>query len=226
MGKRGLSPVVELTLSSYAMPPNFPLDVYCADIGSVTSGNFGWYASRADGTFAQGSVIEELANAVATSLNGGARVALGFEAPMFSPLRRDPQMLTRRRVGETNPNWIGGPGAAVLATALAQVPWILREVKERLQIDGSPTLDWSLFNSGGANLFLWEAFVSGNAKGIDHIEDARIAVNAFTETLPNPHLHSAISEPEVFCLLGAALIRTCWSTDIQLLSQPCIVIKA
>lgn len=202
------------------------MDIYCADIGSVAGGNFGWYASRADGASAQGTTIEELAVAVATSLNGGGSVALGFEAPMFSPLRRDPQTLTRRREGETNPNWIGGPGAAVLATALAQVPWILREVKDRLRVAGNPTLDWGLFDEGNANLFLWEAFVSGDAKGSNHIDDARIAVNAFTASLPNPRLHNAISEPEVLSLLGAALIRTCWSTDIQLLSLPCIVIKA
>jgi hypothetical protein len=99
-------------------------------------------------------------------------------------------------------------------------------VKDRLSVAGKPTLDWGQFDAGNANLFLWEAFVSGDAKGSNHVDDARIAVNAFTASLPTPHLHNAIREPEVLCLLGAALIRTCWSTDIQLLSLPCIVIKA
>lgn len=209
------------------MPNLTNLDVYCADIGSVQRNNFGWYADCADGASFQGSSMEGLGDAVVASMDAGRRVALGFEAPMFIPLRDEPALLTRRREGETTVNWIGGPGAAVLATALAQVPWVLRDLRAKLGRPATATLDWQSFTAGqGAELFLWEAFVSGAAKGADHIDDARIAVRTFRRALPNPGEHDAISEPSVVSLLGAALLRTGWSSDISLLSQPCIVIKA
>ena len=159
-------------------------------------------------------------------MNLGGGVALGFEAPMFVPLRTDPLELTKRRVGETNPNWIGGPGSAVLATGLAQVPWILRDVKSRLSVVGRATLVWTEFASGEANLFLWEAFVSGHAKGDSHIRDAQIAVGKFQESLPDPSTFNAITEATVTSLIGAAMLRTAWSSDLSLLGQHCVVIKA
>ncbi len=155
------------------------IDIFCADIGSVMRGNFGWYGLHFDGTSDEGTDIQALGSAVASSLNQQRSVALGFEAPMFVPLRREPDDLLKRRVGETNPNWIGGPGATVLATALAQVPWILRDIREKITSTVTPTLDWNTFDSRKAKLFLWEVFVSGEAKGDSHIDDARIGVEAF-----------------------------------------------
>ena len=188
------------------------MDIFCADIGSVSQGNFGWYVLYADGTSDEGADIRALGTAVADALNKERRVSLGFEAPMFVPFRRDPYDLTKKRAGETNPNWIGGPGATVLATGLVQVPWILTDIKGKITGAVAPTLDWSIFDSHKANFFLWEAFVSGDAKGTNHIDDARIGVEAFIRTLPNPLQCNVISEPAVFSLLGAALVRTGWSS--------------
>ena len=202
------------------------LDVFCADIGSISGGNFGWYAHLAGTTTAGNTDIHALTALLAKRLNVGVSVALGFEAPMFVPLRTNTQELTKHREGETNPNWIGGPGSAVLATALAQVPWILGNLKAKLTTDARATLSWNEFASGVAKLFLWEAFVSGTAKGTSHIEDARIAVRKFEAALPDPDHANAIREPAVMSLLGAALLRTGWSDDPSLLAQSCIVIRA
>lgn len=202
------------------------MDMFCADIGSVRGNNFGWFGRLADGTTTEGGDIAALGTVIANRLNIGCRVALGFEAPLFVPLRLDPYEMTRCRVGETNPNWIGGPGATVLATALAQVPWILRDLKSKLHVVASATMNWDEFQSNQANLFLWEAFVSGPAKGIDHIRDAEVAVDAFTAALPNPVAANAIREETVTSLLALALLRTGWSVDANLLQQACLVIKA
>lgn len=202
------------------------LNIFCADLGSVARGNFGWFGRLTTGQSASGTDMPKLATAVSDRLNRGEVVALGFEAPMFVPFRDDPARLTKRRNGETNPNWIGGPGSAVLATGLAQVPWILREMKSKMKVTGRPTLRWEVFAAGEANLLLWEAFVSGSAKGRDHVDDARIAVNAFRKVLPNPVQKNAISEPVVTCLVGAALLRTGWASDVGLLAESCLVIKA
>lgn len=202
------------------------MEVVCADLGSVKGGNFGWYAGLSDGTERKGSDIRELANCVAELINAGKRVALGFEAPMYVPLRDDVLTLTSKRKGETNPNWIGGPGASVLATGLAQVPWVLAALKKSVR--GSPTasLEWEKFDSGAAELFLWEAFVSGTAKGGSHIDDAEIAVRAFIDALPDLGHETEFSEPEVLSLPGASLLRTGWTADVSVLSERCVVVKA
>ena len=202
------------------------MEVVCADLGSVKRGNFGWFARLSEGTVRKGSDIHELANCVAELLDRGKRVALGFEAPMYVPLTDDILTLTSKRRGETNPNWIGGPGASVLATGLVQVPWVLSAVKEKLRRTARATLDWADFESGPADLFLWEAFVSGAAKGSSHIEDAEIAVQAFLNALPNPGSNTEFSDPEVLSLLGTFLLRTGWRVDLSVLSQRCLVVKA
>lgn len=72
----------------------------------------------------------------------------------------------------------------------------------------------------------FEAFVTGVAKGSDHAHDALIAAEAakslFGQTRP---YRSAIDETEVFSLLGAALLRTGWSSDLSVLSTPCLVVR-
>lgn len=202
------------------------MEVVCADLGSVKAGNFGWFAGLSDGTECKGADIQELADCVADLLTRGKRVALGFEAPMYVPLRDDVLTLTSKRQGETNPNWIGGPGASVLATGLAQVPWVLAAVKERMHGSTNASLDWGEFDLGAAQIFLWEAFVSGAAKGKSHIDDAKIAVRAFRDALPNPGSNTEFSEPKVLSLLGAYLLRTGWRTDVSVLSERCLVVKA
>ncbi len=67
--------------------------VVCADVGSVAKGNFGWWSSEGHG----GSQPSTLADHVAAALNTGARVALGFECPLFVPLVEDENLLTRAR---------------------------------------------------------------------------------------------------------------------------------
>ena len=86
------------------------LNIFCADLGSVARGNFGWFGRIVDKTSMEGSDMPGLTAAISDRLNLGEVVALGFEAPMFVPFREDPAELTKRRLGETNPNWIGGPG--------------------------------------------------------------------------------------------------------------------
>ena len=201
------------------------MDIFCADIGSVKKGNFGWYGRQGDGSEVYGQDILNLAEAIASRLNENAQVALGFEAPMFVPLRTDPKTLTEKRAGETDKNWIGGPGSSVLATALVQVPWILTEVRKALTVEASATTKWAAFQARTANLFIWEAFVSGKAKGDSHVDDARIAVELFEKSLPDPTIGNVIFETNVLSILGAALLRTGWATNLDVLEQSPIVLR-
>lgn len=97
------------------------LSVGCADIGSVLKGNFGWairdYPAPLQEVPSEASIID-FADALAQRLQRGRRVALGFECPLFVPLRSDPAELTRARSGEGNRAWSAGAGAGALVTGL------------------------------------------------------------------------------------------------------------
>ena len=71
-----------------------------------------------------------------------------------------------------------------MATGLVQAAWTLREIRKRCPSSVEAHLDWRSFNKDGSGLLLWEAFVSGSAKGSGHVDDADIAVRAFKKSCP------------------------------------------
>lgn len=198
--------------------------VFCADIGSIATGKFAWVAlpSRASG-----DRPSSLANAVAIQLRARCPVALGFECPLFVPINEQEECLGHARPGDGNRSWSAGAGPVVLATGLVQVTWILQEIRKHLHDQISAYLDWSAFKAAGSGLFLWEAFVSGKGKTAGHLEDACAAAEAFESALPDPGgVNAVVCSTLVFSLVGAALLRAGWSSDLGLLSQACLVIKA
>jgi hypothetical protein len=202
---------------------NNRLLVTCADVGSVVSGNFGWWASDRR----SGQEPSALAHAVATALDDGVPVALGFECPLFVPLREDEMRLTRARPGEGHRAWSAGAGCGALVTGIVQVTWVLRAVREALRSPRAAFLDWDAFSAAGSGLLLWEAFVSGSGKGVDHLADAERGATAFLRALPTPSLSNAVHpDGPVYSLAGAALLRTGWTESVALLAEPCLVIKS
>ncbi len=204
------------------------LAIYCADIGSIRSGSFAW--ARAESTpqaVSRGLHIQQLVDQVVADLSSGKPVALGFECPLFIPISDEPLQLGCARSGEGDRSWSGGAGPAVLASGLAQVVWILRGIRRSIGSGTPAFLEWNSFHRAGSGLFVWEAFVSSSGKGQNHADDAEIAVRAFLAALPDLNAANAIQcKTEVHSLAGAAILRTGWSDDVQLLSRPCIVIKA
>lgn len=198
------------------------LEIVCADIGSVASNNFGWFANTA----ASGTTPCSLANYVASVLNEERPVALGFECPLFVPLRSDERTLTRARPGEHNRAWSAGAGCGALATGLVQVTWVLQAIRSQLKGPAQFHSSWETFSSLKSGLFIWEAFVSGRSKRDGHVADALCAVEAFTAAIPNPAEKNAIQpDSPVHSLLGAALLRTGWSVDLAILGMPSLVIR-
>ena len=145
-------------------------------------------------------------------------------------MRECAEELTSGRHGDGNRPWSAGAGCAVLAVGLTQVPWILREVRRTLGDVPPRYLRWDQTPEDGPGLFLWEAFVSGDAKaagGEDlHARDAKLAVEAFLHALPDVNRVNAIHEHEVQSLVAAALLRSGWSNDAGVLTEPCLVIRA
>lgn len=205
------------------------LVVYCADIGSVQRGKFGWVSRRRigpDPLKSGGTDIQELVTQVACDLNGGKKVALGFECPLWVPVSCDPSELTSARCGEGNRAWSAAAGATSLAAGLTETAWILSRIRSETR-DVKAFSDWPRFMCAAHGLFLWEAFVTGKDKsGSSDQEDARKAVDAFIKATNEHCLTSAVTSPhKVRSLIGTALLWAGWSNDLKLLKKRCIVIK-
>src|SRR5690606_25833107 len=105
--------------------------------------------------------------------------------------------------------------------------WVLQEIKRQLAQVTSVFLSWHEFSASQSGLFLWEAFVTGKAKGDSHTADARLGAEAFACALPDPMSCNAVTCANgVHSLVGAALLRTGWSDDLRLLQEPCLVVRA
>lgn len=165
--------------------------VLCVDVGGPTK--IGWADSEGrDGT---GASLGEALDGVAALLRAGRRVALGFEAPIWTPVRVELARITSRRGGvETTYNraWSAGAGTGALGAALALMPWCLTRIGKGAG-SVATTVNLRRFREGGG-LFLWEAFVSGMMKavGTTHHDDARLACEAFVARWPD--LRSDIPE--------------------------------
>lgn len=199
--------------------------LFCADVGSIKNGNFGWAAKLSEGINLDGTDINDFACEIAKQIKRGCKVAIGFESPMFVPIKKDPLLVNSSRNGEGNRSWSAGAGTGALATGLVEVIWVLNKVAALIDKRPAITFDWNDFKTS-RSILLWEAFVTSSSKGKDHADDAKIAIAAFINALPDPTAINAIDEPDVFSLAGAAAIRTGWSKDISLIHQSCLVIKA
>ncbi len=203
------------------MDPIAPI-VICADIGSFARGNFGWWSSLGD----SGTAPSSLAKYVADALNSGKCVALGFECPLFVPLAEDERNLTNGRPGEGDRPWSAGAGCGALATGLVQVAWILQSVRRALIQPVPAFIAWAPFAQANSGLFLWEAFVSGKAKHGGHMADAQAGAQAFLRAGPNPEsVNAVVCQSGVYSLIGAALLRTGWSSDPRILHEACLVVR-
>ncbi len=205
------------------------LVVYCADIGSVPRGRFGWARLEAERHAHveehRGSAeVVKLVDALVADLAASRPVALGFECPLFVPVPADSTRLGAARRGEGNRSGSARAGAGALATGLVEIAWVLSAVRDRVRTPAHVT--WDQFAAGGRGLFLWEAFVTDTAKAATHEADAAIAVGAFLAALPDPTRANAVDAERPLSLLGAALLWSGWSEDDAVLREPCLVIKA
>lgn len=205
------------------------LAVFCADVGSLARGNFAWARRRAGAEsedVREPGSIEALADAVANELKHERPVALGFEAPLFVPVPEKPALLGRARPCDLGlPSWSSGPGASVMATGVVQLAWILDAVRGRC-VDARMHLDWDEFAHSRSGLLLWEAFVSGTAKGASHEDDARIGLRAFCAQLPSPGDPAAIEGERPMSLAAAAAMWAGWAVDLAQLRSPCVLVRA
>ena len=147
--------------------PIHPLHVYCADIGAMCDSkrknNFGWASQRVTTNnehprCCNGKDMRDLVNHVAQDLKQGSKVALGFECPLWIPVRDCPEELTRSRKGEEN-SWSAPGSLGSMATGLVQVPWLLQAIHHkapdaRASWIGIATSNLTMDSSYGRRTFL------------------------------------------------------------------------
>jgi hypothetical protein len=198
------------------------------DIGKPGK-NLGWAIDEPDG---EGTDLDACIDTLAASLSADA-VALGFEAPQFVPMRPDPLKLTAGRNGEFGSGmptrtFSAGAGPTALVTSLVIVPYVLSRLRKVVP-NATATFDWRHPLAQPGQLLLFEAFVTNQRKNAAtrHIEDARLAITDFRRGMVSRgSFESSVTSDKCMNLLGAALLRTGWSTDVTLLSTPCLVVRS
>jgi hypothetical protein len=172
-----------------------------------------------------GCDINLFAESIARDLNEDWQVALGFECPLFVPIPDDPRELTSARQGDGDRPWSAGAGAGSLAIGLTECQWVLDRVRSLVNRDIPVFFRWAPFRAAGVGLFVWEAFVTKEAKADTHHEDAELAVKSFRDGLPNPERLNAVMSANVRSLIGAALLQAGWTGDVSFLRKPCLVVR-
>lgn len=193
------------------------------DVGSPRTGKLGWAVHK--GTHeAHGNDLDEFLDCFAAQCDG-CPAALGFEAPLFIPVRREALLITNARKGEGERPWSASAGANAMAIGIAIAVHTLAGLRERLP-GYSVTLDPRGFTSKAHTMLVFEAFVSGASKGTSHHDDAAIAARAFASGIGEFEMMNAIDEREILSLSGAALIHTRWlEPSMEALTSPCLVVK-
>lgn len=194
--------------------------IIAVDVGGPEK--IGWASSN--GRSGSGRDLDTILIDAAFALTNGTPVALGFEAPIWTPRREDLKRITSRRLGVEitfNRAWSAGAGCGALGAGLGLMPWCFTQIAA-LTKERSATTDPAVFAERGAGLFVWEAFVSGAAKALTHMDDAALALAAFqARGLDYPS--DVPGEPAVN-LAVAALLASGWDVDVGEIGRPSHVV--
>ncbi|WP_438853055.1 hypothetical protein [Brevundimonas nasdae] len=182
--------------------------IVAIDVGGPEK--IGWAASN--GRSGEGRDLDMILRDVADALNDGTPVAIGFEAPIWTPRREDLKRITSRRLGAEitfNRAWSAGAGCGAMGAALGLMPWCFKQIALGTNKRLATTSRIAFQERGG--LFVWEAFVSGAAKAATHMDDASLALAAFqARGLSEP---SDVPDEPAINLAAAALMATGWAID-------------
>jgi hypothetical protein len=203
--------------------------IYTCDIGSIPQGNFGWArcAPEHETTPVGSTNISELANYLKRDIENGMNIAIGFECPLFLPVPYLEDDLCKGRQGEGNRAVFAPAGAAVATLGVHQVAWILRTIypvgEYHIEFTTNPSM-WPPFDKRQV-LFCWEAFVSGDAHGDDHVRDAATATMFFIDNEMRLEAVNAVTTQQPLSLIHAVAIWAGWLTNVDRLHDSALVIK-
>ena len=199
------------------------------DIGSPKKDNVGWAIVNGSDCCDAGTCLDRCIERLAEVLRKEP-LALGFEAPMFVPMRCKAMTLTEARDGDGGRPFSAGAGATTLVCATVVVPYVLRRLRKAVP-SASATLNWRKWQrqeGESGQLLLFEAFVSGKAKTKDgtHEKDAEAAARALCDKLKDYRcVESMVTVGRSFNILGAMMLRTGWASSCRVLCASCLVVK-
>ena len=205
--------------------------VYACDIGSTRKKKFAWARVDLAGRFRPqlDNKIDTLVEHLTKDLADGSSVALGFEAPLFMPIPPKSNDLSHGRMGEGNRSLFAPAGASVSTLAIHQTAFILKGILDSGRMHNL-TVDLSEWRASKKRpcLFLWEAFVSGDAhvqNGHDH-HDAATAAKYFVRYHDDPKFKSDVNtDHECLSMIGAVAIWSGWTNDVEILKKKCLVFR-
>ena len=138
---------------------------YCIDIGSISSGKFGWYPNEEDHTSIQNyRSFEKLFESLKADLEK-RKLSLGMETPIFYEVRSNPKELSQARWFDNGLSFAGGPGLIVSGTAILQMQLLFNRLSNELKFSvGFATSRENLLSNTSKDLLIWEAFVSSKTE--------------------------------------------------------------
>jgi len=194
------------------------------DVGSPKRGKHGWAILAPNTPPVLGKDLDAFIDTM-TLLGADWPLAIGFEAPLFIPSQREAMEVLSARRGEGSRSWSASAGAAVTTAALGVMTYTLAGLRKGLT-KATATTDVNALPEHPGDTFFFEAFVTSASKGESHADDALIAAREMHALMISGQtFRSAIDETEVFSLLGASLLRTNWTSNLAVLSTPCLVVK-
>lgn len=202
--------------------------IYACDVGSIPSGTFAWARVASGGGNPIASAhIDDLVMRLRQDMRTGVSIALGFESPLFMPIPKDSADLCRGRAGEGNRSMFAPAGAAVATLGVHEMAWILRAIRDRVGDAPTYILDWREWppKEGTPRLFLWEAFVSGEAHGDSHEQDAATAVVYFSANEANLGAVNAVTADRPLSMVHAAAMWAGWANDLERLAHGSLVLR-
>jgi len=202
-----------------------PQDLLIAAVDVGGRANIGWSTSDGDGDTGN-MTIDELVAQLGSGLEDGRSVALGVEAPLYLPIAETEEAINSQRAGEGNRSWSASSGSSVATLGIHQLAYILRKLKD---VNAEcPTPRFGRPDVGDELSFtVWEAFVSGDAKGDDHEQDARIAINHLVNRLNDAEWQSDLRPSGTVVNIAAAATLATWpEADPSLMTSACAVVKA
>lgn len=185
--------------------------------------NVGWASSEHPTEVHSG--FDQAIDRLAVHLNEEGCVTIGFEAPIWTPRRANFDDYTKSRGGverSLRRAWTAPAGACVLACSLGLTPWVFERLAKAAP-NAKATVSLDHWHEHGG-LFVWEAFVTGEAKRANHGEDARAALEAFEARWP--YLKSDVPAEPAVNLAVAAGLAVGLAFDPAEIRAPSIVIAA
>ena len=205
-----------------------PYHIAVIDIGSPKLGNLGWsFIDIHTGQESHGADLDDLIPLISKHITTNALI-LGFDAPLFVPIRNDLMLSTKARKGEGRRPWSAGAGAQTLTMNLPIMVYLLSRIKQQVP-HSTFIINQDEFSGQTAQILLFEALISGADKGSSHVHDAQImaqyCLNFSQQKMLPPTILEQEKDTQFFNLAAAALLQCKCIETIETLSESSPIYK-